>query len=155
VVFCQFTICNTIFGKLTAQLGTNDRLQSTLAWEAHHANYLYAEPGFPVETSSNYRSDDKLINLSWLHTFTDSTFMETKLGGWHALGVMMATAGEFRPIQPLLIIQMILSRAVMSLNLAYNSNMLKLERIMVILTENITLITTVTPTYNINGKDTP
>ena len=86
-----------IFGKLTAQLGTNDRLQSTLAWEAHHANYLYAEPGFPVETSSDYRSDDKLINLSWLHTFTDSTFMETKLGGWHAIEKALGHGGDAYP----------------------------------------------------------
>jgi len=86
-----------IFGKLTAQLGINDRLQSTLAWEAHHGNHFDAEPGFPVETSSNYRSDDKLINLSWLHTFTDRTFMETKLGGWHAIERQTGNGGDAYP----------------------------------------------------------
>jgi hypothetical protein len=93
----EFEWTPRIFGKLTAQLGINDRLQSTLAWEAHHINYAGAEPGFPVETSMTYRSDDKLLNLSWLHTFTDRTFMETKLGGWHAIQRLLGNGGDAYP----------------------------------------------------------
>jgi hypothetical protein len=93
----EFEWTPRIFTKLTAQLGPNDRLQSTLAWEAHHGNHVGAEPGFPVETSRTYRSDDKLLNLSWLHTFTDRTFMETKLGGWHAIQRDIGNGGDAYP----------------------------------------------------------
>jgi len=93
----EFEWTPRIFGKLTAQLGPNDRLQTTLAWEAHHGNHLGAESGFPVETSMTYRSDDKLFNLSWLHTFTDRTFMETKLGGWHAIQRLSGNGGDAYP----------------------------------------------------------
>jgi outer membrane receptor protein involved in Fe transport len=93
----EFEWAPRIFGKLTAQLGSNDRLQTTLAWEAHHINYRYAQPGWPVETSATYRSDDKYVNIGWLHTFSDRTFMETKFGGWHAIQRDIGNGGDAYP----------------------------------------------------------
>jgi len=86
-----------VFGKITAQLGQKDRLQTTLAFEADHDNYENAQPGWPVETSSNHRSDDKFFNLNWLHTFSDTTFMETKVGGWHAIEKGIGNGGDAYP----------------------------------------------------------
>jgi len=86
-----------IFGKLTAQFSTRDRFQVTLAYEADHVNYAGAEPGWPVETSLNYRSDDKFINTSWMHLFSDRTFMETKLGGYHAIQKQTGNGGDAYP----------------------------------------------------------
>jgi len=83
-----------IFGKLTSQLSGKDRLQTTLAWEANHENYGEAVPGWPVETSVNYRSDDKFFNASWLHLFSNNTFLETKLGGWHAIERQTGNGGD-------------------------------------------------------------
>ena len=83
-----------VFGKLSAQLGANDRLQTTLAWEANHRNYDGAESGWPVETTSNYRSDDKFLNANWLHIFSNTTFMETKLGGWHGIEKLTGNGGD-------------------------------------------------------------
>jgi hypothetical protein len=86
-----------IFGKLTSQLSAKDRLQTTLAWEANHENYRGAVPGWPVETSVNYRSDDKFFNASWLHLFSNNTFLETKLGGWHAIERQTGNGGDAYP----------------------------------------------------------
>ncbi|GAG80719.1 unnamed protein product, partial [marine sediment metagenome] len=69
-------------------------VQVTLAYEADHVNYAGAEPGWPVETSVNYRSDDKFINTSWMHLFSDRTFMETKLGGYHAIQKQTGNGGD-------------------------------------------------------------
>ncbi len=73
-------------GKLTWQAGTNDRLSIWAAIEPQKAFNYGFDPRNPPETSTNEPHTNILFNSSNLHTFSDTTFLEWKIGGFRNLG---------------------------------------------------------------------
>jgi len=83
--------------KFTWQPGSKDRLGINLTYEVNHANWDEAYPGWEEATASDYRSDDKLWNISWLHLFSNNTFLEAKFAGWQAIERLTGKGGDAYP----------------------------------------------------------
>jgi hypothetical protein len=73
-------------GKLTWQAGTNDRLSFWAAIEPQKSFNYGFDPRNAPETSTNEPHTNILFNSSNLHTFSNTTFLEWKIGGFRNLG---------------------------------------------------------------------
>jgi hypothetical protein len=75
-----------IAGKLTWQPGPKDRFSLWLALNPSTINNYGTEPLMAPEANTNENHKAFYFNSNNLHTFSDSTFMELKIGGFYKKG---------------------------------------------------------------------
>jgi len=70
------------FAKFTWQPNKNNRFQTYLEYDRYWRDYLGGGPRRAIEVTTDRKRYTVVWNLSWLHIFSDKTFLEAKYSGW-------------------------------------------------------------------------
>jgi len=71
-----------LLAKFTWQVNKNNRFQAFLQHRRYWSDYRGGGPRRAVETTTDRKHYRWNGNFSWLHIFSDKTFLESKLSGW-------------------------------------------------------------------------
>lgn len=75
-----------LLGKVTWQMGANDRIFGTFDYSRDRVDGLDAGPNTAPEAVGAEWSWQAFFNANFLHIFSDTTFLEAKLGGYRQIG---------------------------------------------------------------------
>ncbi len=85
-----------LFGKLTWQIGKNDRLRAFINYRTSTSEFNRAGFKVAVEATTTGKGYMDATNVNWLHIFSDTTFVESKYARWTVDSRNVPFAGDVK-----------------------------------------------------------